>query len=233
LTSADGTQFDAYFAHPDAGSRKGVVIGPDVLGLGPFYKELAVRFAEAGCHAIAYDYYGRTAGLTGGDHGDDFTFEVAFSQHFGEVAKTPDTTDEDAAAAVRWLRSLPNTDVQSVYFVGFCMGGAVAYREAAAGQGLAGSVAFYGVPPPFAPFLAENRLAEIETPMLVFLGGADWDGSQAKTGGIVEGIRRKGVEVEYHFYEGAPHSFFDRRFAEHQDACQDAWTHVLAFIESH
>ena len=39
------------------------MILPDVRGLYPFYTELAERFAQAGYHAIALDYFGRTAGL--------------------------------------------------------------------------------------------------------------------------------------------------------------------------
>ena len=34
-----------------------------------------------------------------------------------------------------------------------------------------------------------------------------------------------------HIYEGAPHSFFDRGFAEWKEACDDAWRRMLAFIK--
>ena len=59
---------------PSRPSRSGraVVILPDVRGLYPFYSELAERFASAGHHAIAIDYFGRTAGL--GPRGEDFEF---------------------------------------------------------------------------------------------------------------------------------------------------------------
>jgi carboxymethylenebutenolidase len=40
-------------------------------GLGPFYKELALRFAEVGIAAVAIDYYGRTAGLVARDDSFD------------------------------------------------------------------------------------------------------------------------------------------------------------------
>ena len=46
-----------------------MIILPDVRGLYRFYVELAERFAEAGHHAIAIDYFGRTAG-TGGRDGE-------------------------------------------------------------------------------------------------------------------------------------------------------------------
>ena len=42
-----------------------------------------------------------------------------------------------------------------------------------------------------------------------------------------------GVEHELVVYDGAPHSFFDRKFEEHADASADAWERVLAFIAQH
>ena len=40
-----------------------------------------------------------------------------------------------------------------------------------------------------------------------------------------------GVEHEIHVYPGAPHSFFDRRAAEHADASEDAWRRMLGFLD--
>ena len=71
LTSADGTKFRSYLAAASGGDA-GVVIAPDVRGLHPFYEELAERFATAGVHAIAFDYFGRTAGTE--RRTDDFDF---------------------------------------------------------------------------------------------------------------------------------------------------------------
>ena len=57
LKSADGTRLDAFSATTDAADAPGMVILPDVRGLHGFYKDLAVRFAEAGIHAAAFDYF--------------------------------------------------------------------------------------------------------------------------------------------------------------------------------
>src|SRR6476659_8014417 len=72
LTSADGTEFSAALAVAPEPTGAAVVIFPDVRGLYSFYAELAQRFAEAGHHAIAIDYFGRTAGL--GERSEDFDF---------------------------------------------------------------------------------------------------------------------------------------------------------------
>jgi len=36
-----------------------------------------------------------------------------------------------------------------------------------------------------------------------------------------------------YIYDGAPHSFFDRSFDQYQQACEDAWRRVLAFVDQH
>ncbi len=99
LTSADGTQFGAYFAHPAEGAGPAVVIMPDVRGLHGYYKELAQRFAEAGLRAVAIDYFGRTAGIGARDE------SFPFREHV-ERTELPKVA-EDVGAAVAWLRQQP------------------------------------------------------------------------------------------------------------------------------
>src|SRR6266536_3328129 len=53
LQAADGNRFNAFSATAVAPDAPGIMILPDVRGLHPFYKDLAVRFAEAGVHAAA------------------------------------------------------------------------------------------------------------------------------------------------------------------------------------
>jgi len=42
-----------------------------------------------------------------------------------------------------------------------------------------------------------------------------------------------GVAHGIHVYPGAQHSFFDRRFEQYADACEDSWRRMLAFIGKH
>jgi carboxymethylenebutenolidase len=46
-----------------------------------------------------------------------------------------------------------------------------------------------------------------------------------------DALNAAGVENEIVTYQGAPHSFFDREWDAHKDACDDAWRRVLAFID--
>src|SRR5262249_53647817 len=128
LTSADGTRFGAYFAHPAAPTGKAIVIMPDVRGLHHFYKELAQRFAEAGVHAVAIDYFGRSAGI--GARDEDFPFREHVEKMDMELV------DHDAAAAAAWLRENVGDDAH-VFTVGFCMGGSLSWAQSASGNGYA------------------------------------------------------------------------------------------------
>jgi len=136
LDSADGNRFAAFAAAPDEPGRTGVVILPDVRGLYRFYEELALRFAERGHAAIAFDYFGRTAGVE--KRGDDFEY----MEHVRQT--TPESVQADVAACAVYLRERGAT---AVFTVGFCFGGRNSWLATTAGLGLAGAVGFYGRPP--------------------------------------------------------------------------------------
>ena len=219
LQSSDGTQFAAYYAHPDAGSSAGIVILPDVRGLHGFYKELAQRFADAGLHAVAIDYFGRTAGI--GPRPDDFEWK----QHTDKVQ--PDQVSADVEAAVEWLRGLAGGTVRSVFTVGFCFGGAYSWRQSAASPGLAGCIGFYG-----RPDRAADVVDAMKAPLLLLAAGQDHTPVEAVEA-FAEQVRASGVEAELHVYPDAPHSFFDRKFTEFADECADAWRRMLDFADRH
>jgi carboxymethylenebutenolidase len=224
LTSEDAARFRARLAKAGEGDR-GVVIAPDVRGLHPFYEELAERFASAGVHAIAFDYFGRTAGTT--PRGDDF----AFREH---VAKTtPATIQADIASAVGHLRGA--TDARRIYVVGFCMGGRQAFCASAEHVELAGVVGFYGRlstrdgEEGTAP---KDRAPRMRVPVLGLFGGADPSIPPSEVDEFDRALKEARVEHQFVTYPGAPHSFFDRTFAEHREACDDAWRRVLSFMKT-
>jgi carboxymethylenebutenolidase len=222
LTSSDGTRFSASLAQAGDGRRGGVVILPDVRGLYPFYIELAERFAQAGYHAIAMDYFGRTAGL--GPRDEDFEYMPHVQQ-----LKVPEV-QADAAAAIAALRERAGTE--KVATVGFCLGGMESFLAAADMPELTAAVGFYaaldgsrfGIQGPL------QRAGEVKVPLLGLFGGADQAIPVEQVEEFDAGLT---VEHEVHVYPGAPHSFFDRRYEEHAEACEDAWRRTLGFLERH
>jgi carboxymethylenebutenolidase len=224
LQGGDGNRLAAFLAAPDNGADVGVVLLPDVRGLYRFYEELALRFAERGYASLALDYFGRTAGAATRDDG----FE--YMEHFEQT--TPEGVQSDVAAAVAHLRS---QGARAIFTVGFCFGGRNSWLAAAAGHGLAGAVGFYGRP-------GEGRdgtpgpiqkASEIEAPVLALQAGDDANITAADNAAFDEALTEAGVEHEVVTYDGAPHSFFDRKQEEFKAASDDAWAKTLAFIAAH
>jgi carboxymethylenebutenolidase len=223
LEAADGNRFAAFLALPDDPASTGVVILPDVRGLYHFYEELALRFAERGYAAIAFDYFGRTAGAA--KRGDDFEY----MEHVQQT--TPDQVQADVGAVVQHLRSLGCT---SVFTVGFCFGGRNSWLAAASGHGLAGAVGCYGHPGERNGVLGPTqRAAEMEAPILALQAGDDQNITAEVNAQFEAALELAGVEHEIVTYDGAPHSFFDRKQAEFAEASEDAWRRTLAFLEQH
>jgi carboxymethylenebutenolidase len=223
LTSADGTSFSAFLAAPDAPARTGIVIFPDVRGLYHFYEELALRFAERGHAAIAFDYFGRTAGT--GKRDDEFEYMPHVDQ------TTDDGVQADAGAAIDNLRERGCT---SIFSVGFCFGGRASWVAAASGHALAGAIGFYGSPTRErgGPSVVQ-RAQQIECPILALQAGDDQSITAGDNAELDRALDAVGVEHEIVTFDGAPHSFFDRKHEEFSDASGDAWRRVLAFVEAH
>ena len=224
LEASDGNRFAAFAAIPEEASGAGIVILPDVRGLYRFYEELALRFAERGHAAIAFDYFGRTAGAE--KRGEDFECRPHVEQ------TTSDGVQADVAAAAARLREQGST---AVFTVGFCFGGRYSWLAAASGHGLAGAIGFYGRPAvgrdgSLGP---TQRAGELEAPILALMGGADEGIPVSDVKDFERALEGAGVEHEIAIYEGAPHSFFDRKFEEFREASDDAWRRLLAFIEQH
>jgi carboxymethylenebutenolidase len=225
LDAADGNRFAAFGALPDEGRGSGVVVFPDVRGLYRFYEEVALRLAERGCAAIAFDYFGRTAGME--KRGEDFEY----MPHVQET--TVEGVQADAGAAIAWLRSPEGGSVGRVFSLGFCFGGRSSWLAGASGHGLAGAIGFYGRP----SFGRDGsvgptqRASEIECPILALQAGADQNISAEDNAAFDAALTTAGVDHEVVTYPGAPHSFFDRKQEEFAAESEDAWNRVLAFLE--
>jgi carboxymethylenebutenolidase len=225
LEAGDGNWFQAFTATTSEPDAPGMVILPDVRGLHPFFRDLAVRFAEAGVHATAMDYFGRTAGLTERD--DDFEYMPHVQQC------RPDTVTQDVAATITHVRSGKGGGASRVFTVGFCFGGRNSFNQAARGHGLAGVIGFYGFPQQRGPDDTDAPVvlaARFECPVLGLFGGADKGIPTEGVHDFREVLEKAGVPNEIVVYDGAPHSFFDRSFEQHREACDDAWRRILRFV---
>jgi carboxymethylenebutenolidase len=227
LQASDGNRLAAFDAVPEQPTGAGVVILPDVRGLYRFYEELALRFAERGIRAVAIDYFGRTAGVEKRPDDWDYMPHVSQTRQAGLQA--------DIGAAVGRLRSPEGGDCRAVFTVGFCFGGSVSWLAAAGGHGLAGAVGFYGRPGRRneEPGPAERAPDMRGTPILALMGGDDPAIPAEDIATLEAAFAGAGLDYDVVVYDGAPHSFFDRKYEEFREASEDAWTRTLAFIARH
>jgi carboxymethylenebutenolidase len=228
LAAGDGNRFAAFAARAPSPTGAGVVIFPDIRGLFRFYEELAMRFAEAGVDAIAFDYYGRTAGAEKRDAAFDYMAHV--------VRTRPETVAEDAAVAAAYLRSAEGGAVRALVTVGFCFGGRNSYLAAVKSSPVApaGVVAFYGQLGPDrqgrpGPIAFASQMC---VPILGLFGGADESIPLDRVAEFDAGLAAAAVPHDFHVYAGAPHSFFDRAMGDWAKEADDAWHRVLAFVRA-
>ena len=214
----DGTAIAAYAARAERPSGAGIVIIPDVRGLHPYYEELTRRFAEAGVDAVAVDLYARTAGAE--LRADGFEYEPHVLQ------LDPAAVADDVAAAAAFLRSAEGGTPARIYTVGFCLGGRVSLLTAAAGIGADGVIGLY--PWPVGP----HRSGLPHPPTRRGASPARcWPSTGRRTPAFPAEARDEferaltaaSVPHRTIVYEGAPHSFFDRKATDFADASTAAW----------
>ena len=136
IKTADGT-CDAAFIHPAAGSHPGVIIWPDAFGLRPSMRQIGRTLAGAGYSALVPNPFYRVAKAP--------VFENAANFNFADTAQRAKLTplmgsinaegaaERDAAAFVAWLDSQKQVDrAKKIGTQGYCMGGALVMRTAAA-----------------------------------------------------------------------------------------------------
>ena len=179
LESEDGNRFAAFRAVPEEDLSTGVVILPDVRGLYRFYEELALRFAERGHAAVAFDYFGRTAGVD--KRPDDWDYCRSCSSSRTSRCR-PTSAPASRPAGARLQRDLHGRLLLRRQRI---LGGS------RLGHGLAGAVGFYGRP---------GRMIELvprlDAPILALQGGADQAISPRTTSAFEQALRDAGKEHE-------------------------------------
>ncbi len=134
IRTPDGT-VDAYFVAPATGKHPAVLVWPDIYGLRPAFRQMADRLAESGYAVLTVNPFYRSltapALLASGDR-------AAIRAKVGEYRKllTPQATIHDATALVAFLDKQREVDSKrGVGTTGYCMGGPLVIRTAAAAPG--------------------------------------------------------------------------------------------------
>jgi carboxymethylenebutenolidase len=126
---------DAAFIHPATGAHAAVIIWPDAFGLRPSMREMAKRLAEQGYSVLVPNPFYRVS------KAPQFTdaSKVDFAKERDKInplmgsINAAGTVEKDAPAFIAWLDSQPAVDKRKkIGTQGYCMGGALVVRTAAA-----------------------------------------------------------------------------------------------------
>jgi len=146
VTTPDGVS-DCYFVSPSKGKHPAVLMWPDIKGLRPAFKAMGKRLATSGYAVLVVNpfYRDATAPVAGNtpDFGDPDTRKLLI----GMARKlTQDASMSDARAYIKFLDAQKSVDTgRKLGTAGYCMGGPLIMRTAAAVPERVGAAAsFHG-----------------------------------------------------------------------------------------
>src|SRR6059058_678530 len=142
VMTPDGTA-DCYFAHPATGTAPGVLVWPDIFGLRPAFRQMGKRLAESGYSVLVVNPFYRVKKAPTADAGSTTPI-----QQLRPLAQALNETTQmtDAKAFIGWLdQQFSVAKNRKIGTQGYCMGGPIALRTAAAAPDRVGAVAsFHG-----------------------------------------------------------------------------------------
>jgi carboxymethylenebutenolidase len=213
----------------EQGVPKGaVVVVQEAFGVNDHIKDVAERFAAEGYRAVAPHLFHRQ-----GDPVIDYDDIETAKKYIG--ALTEEGIAEDLATAYGHLHD-DGFDDSRIAVVGFCMGGTVAFIEAAT-RTLGAAVTFYG------GGIAEGRFGspslvelagDLKTPWLGCYGDQDHGIPVEQVEQLRAAVAGAPVDTEIVRYPDAGHGFHcDARSSYHEASARDAWSRTLAWLDEH
>ena len=233
VTTPDGV-CDSFFVHPSSGAHAGVLIWPDAFGLRPAKRQMARRLAESGYSVLVVNQYYRSQRAP-----------IVSSTNFAEVAGTvrplmatlnAETHVRDARAFVSFLDSQPSVDRnRKIGTMGYCMGGPITMRTAAAVPDRIGAGAsFHGgglvTDQPDSPHLLVPQM----TAHYLFAIAENDDENEPEAKDVLrDTFAKAGLPAEIEVYDGALHGWCppDTQVYNEPQA-ERAWSRLLVLFET-
>ncbi len=230
IPTTDG-QADAFAAFPDHGERlPGVLMYADAFGIRPALRELARELAGHGYYVLVPNFFYR--------HGPAPLIELP--EHIGEEvrpavlaqlmplieAHTAERVLSDADAYLRFLTTQPEVGAGPVAVTGYCIGGLLAMRTAAAHPGQVAAIAgFHGPVGADGPDSLHRLTAEVH------LGHAETDMTPEALSELNQALDVAGVDYTSEIYPGTIHGFtMSDTDAFNPAALQRHWDRLLPLL---
>jgi carboxymethylenebutenolidase len=207
-----------YLAAPVAGHGPATIVLQEWWGLDEHIRSVCDRLAAEGFFALAPDLF----------RGETTTQPSEAEQK--TMALSMDQAERDMCGAADFLTSQPGVEGPGVGSVGFCLGGGLSLWAAASCPQITAAVTYYYVMPHGKP-----DFSKIKGPVLGHFGTADDFISHDEAEALESELRDAGVDVKFHYYEGAGHAFFNdtNRLGTHDaEIAQTSWEQTLSFLRA-
>ena len=228
VTTPDGSA-DGYFAHPASGAAPGVLVWPDIFGLRPAFRQMGKRLAESGYSVLVVNPFYRVKKAPTAEAGAATPIPQLrpLAQGLNET-----TQMTDAKAFIGWLdRQSPVARNRKIGTQGYCMGGPIAFRTAAAVPDRVGAVAsFHGgglvTDMPNSPHL---QAAKTKAQFLIAIAANDDMRSPNDKNVLKETFAKVNLPAEIEVYTGAAHGWCPPDSGVYNEPqAEKAWSRLLA-----
>ncbi|MET0211629.1 MAG: dienelactone hydrolase family protein [Vicinamibacterales bacterium] len=228
VTTPDG-MCDAYFVHPASGTAPGVLVWPDIFGLRPAFRTMGKRLAESGYSVLVVNPFYRVKKAPTADAGSATPIPqlLPLAQALNET-----THMTDAKAFIGWLDQQASVAKnKKVGTQGYCMGGPIAFRTAAAMPDRVGAVAsFHGgglvTNNPNSPHLQASKT---KAQFLVAVAANDDQRSPDEKTVLKDTFAKVNLPAEIEVYTGAAHGWCPPDSGVYNEPqAEKAWTRLLA-----
>src|SRR5690242_7902366 len=228
VPTPDGTA-DGYFVHPASGTAPGVLVWPDIFGLRPAFRQMGKRLAESGYAVLVVNPFYRVKKAP--------TAPAGGATPIGDVRPLAQGLNEtthmtDAKAFIAWLDRQPSVDgSRKVGTQGYCMGGPIAFRTAAAVLERVGAVAsFHGgglvTDAPNSPHL---QAAKTKAQFLIAIAANDDARSPNDKTTLKETFAKANLPAEIEVYTDAAHGWCPPDSQVYNEPkAEKAWSRLLA-----
>ena len=236
VTTPDGTA-DCYFVHPATGTHPGVRIWPDALGLRPAFEQMGRRLAESGYSVLVVNPYYRTERAPVLPEGASFQDEDTRNTIFSLMGSlNAETHFADARAFISYLDAQDPVDTsRKVGTMGYCMGGPITMRTAAAVPDRVGAGAsFHGgglvTEADDSPHLL---VGDMQAHYLFAIAENDDESDPEAKNVLREAFDTAGLPAEIEVYAGALHGWCPPDMPVYNEAqAERAWSRLLVLFEN-
>ena len=236
IPTPDGTA-DCHFVHPANGAHPGVLVWPDALGLRPAFEQMGRRLAESGYAVLTVNPYYRTERAPVVPEGASFRDEATRKKIFPLMRSlSPETNVTDAKAFVGFLDAQDAVaGDRKMGTTGYCMGGSMTMRTAAAfPERIGAGASFHGgrlvTDAPDSPHRLVDRMRAHY--LFAIAENDDQKDPQAKTA-LREAFAAAGLPAEIEVYAQTLHGWCPPDSAVYHEAqAERAWSRLLALFET-